>query len=87
MSNVLTTEYTDAKSDQPDPNEGAEAVIKRTFHLGGSKYVIYQVSYGLIENIYLKDWEDGEMKNQGIKLSVPKIVVILHFVEFIMSAI
>ena len=87
MSNVPTTEYTDAKSDQPDPNEGAEAVIKRTFHLGGSKYVIYQGSYGLIENIYLKDWEDGEMKNQGIKLSVPKIVVILHFVEFIMSAI
>ena len=57
------------------------------FHLGGSKYVIYQGSYGLIENIYLKDWEDVEMKNQGIKLSVPKIVVILHFVEFIMSAI
>ena len=86
MSNVPTSEYTDAKSDLPDPNEGTEAVIKRTFHLGGSKYIIYQGSHGLIENIYLKEWEDGEVKNQGIKLSVPKIVVILHFVEFIMSA-
>ena len=27
------------------------------------------------------------MKNQGIKLSVPKLVVILHYVEFIMTAI
>ena len=27
------------------------------------------------------------MKNQGIKLSVPKLVVILHYVEFIMAAI
>ena len=44
------------------------SVIKRTFHLGGSKYVIFQGSQGLIENIYLKEWEDDEVKNQGIKL-------------------
>ena len=62
-------------------------VIKRTFHLGGSKYVIYQGSHGLIENIHLKEWEDGEVKNKGIKLTVPKLVVILHYVEFIISAI
>ena len=87
MSNVPINEYTDSKSIQSDPNEGAEAVIKRTFHLGGSKYVIYRGSHGVIENIYLKEWEDGEVKNQGIKLSIPKLVVILHFVEFITSAI
>ena len=45
MSNVPTSEYTDTKSDLPDQNESAEAVIKRTFHLGGSKYVIYQGSH------------------------------------------
>ena len=35
-------------------------------------------------------WKNGKMvrwKKQGIKLSVPKLVVILHYVEFIMSAI
>ena len=55
MSNVPTSEYTAPQSDLPDPNEGAEVVIKRTLHLGGSKYVIYQGSHGLIENIYLKE--------------------------------
>ena len=63
MSNVPTSEYTDAKATGSGLNEGTPAVIKRTFHLGGSKYVIYQGSHGLIENIYLKEWEDGEVKN------------------------
>ena len=35
----------------------------------------------------MKEYEDSEVKNNGIKLSIPKLVVILHFVEFIMSAI
>ena len=35
----------------------------------------------------MKEWEDGEVKNNDIKLSIPKLVVILHFVEFIRSAI
>ena len=87
MSNLPTTEYTDNKSDQTNPNECAAAFIKRTFHLGGRKYIIFQGSHGLIENIYLKEWEDGEVKNPGIKLSIPKLVVILHYVEFIMTAI
>ena len=87
MSNVPKSEYTDAKPTGSGLNEVNPTVIKRTFHLGGSKYVIYQGSHGLIENIYLKEWENGEVKNQGIKLSVPKLVVILHYVEFIMAAI
>ena len=66
MSNVPTSEYTDAKATVPDLNEGAQAGIKRLFHLGGSKYVIYQGSRGLIENIYSKEWEDGEVKNQSL---------------------
>ena len=86
ISSVPTSEFTEAKATAPNLNEGAQAVIKRTFHLGGTKYVIYQGSHGLIENIYLKECEDGE-KNQGIKLLVPKLVVILHYVEFIMTAI
>ena len=35
----------------------------------------------------MKEWEDGEVKNQGIKLSLPNLVVILHYVEFVMTAI
>ena len=86
-SNVPTSEFIEAKATAPNLNEDAQTVIKTTFHLGGTKYVVYQGSHGLIENIYLKEWEDGEVKNQGIKLSVPKLVVILHYVEFIMTAI
>ena len=86
MSNVPTSEFIEAKATAPNLDE-AQAVIKRTFYLGGTKYVIYQGSHRLIENIYLKEWEGGEVKNQGIKLSVPKLIVILHYVEFIMAAI
>ena len=52
MSNVPTTEYTDAKSDQPDPNEGAEAVIKRTFHLGlFFVYLGFYVAFNIVQVI------------------------------------
>ena len=67
MSNVPTSEYTAEKATGSELNEGISTTIERTFHLGGPKYVIYQGSHGLIENIYLKEWEDGEAKNQGIK--------------------
>ena len=64
MSNVPTFEYNEneGKSAAYNPNEGREGVIKRTFHLGGSKYVIFQGSQGIIENIYLKEWQDGKVK-------------------------
>ena len=89
MSNVPASDYNvnEGKATAYNPNEGGQVVIKRTFYIGGSKHVIFQGSQGLIENIYLKEREDGEVINQGIKLSVPKLVVILHYVEFIMSAI
>ena len=87
MSNVPTSDFSVEKPTVSGINECSSTVIKRTFHLGGPKYVIYQGSHGLIENIYLKEWEEGEVKNEGIKLTVPKLVVILHYVEFIMSAI
>ena len=35
----------------------------------------------------MKEWEDVEVKNEEIKLSVPKLIVILDYLEFIMSAI
>ena len=61
MSNVPTFECNnnEGKATAYNPNEGREGVIKRTFLLGGTKYVIFQGSQGLIENIYLKEWEDG----------------------------
>ena len=89
MSNVRTNAYNEnAMGAYPyTTNEGRDGVIKRTFHLGGSKYVNFHGTQGLIENIYLKEWEDGEVKTKGLKLSIPKLVVILHYVEFIMSSI
>ena len=89
MNNAPTTAYNENEGSPCtyNENEVRGGLIKRTFHLGGSKYVIFHGSQGLIEHIYLKDWEDGEVKNKGIKLSVPKLVVILHYVGFIMSSI
>ena len=84
---LLSLEGNEGNTAVFNPNEAREGVIKRTFHLGGSKYVIFHGSQGLIANIYWKEWEDGEVKNKGIKLAVPKLVVILHYVEFIMSSI
>ena len=75
------------KTTASNPNQGGQAFIKGTFHLGGTRYVIYQGSQGLIENIYLKEWEGGQVKNEGSRLSVPKLVVIYHYVEFIMYAV
>ena len=89
MSNVPTSSNNEneEKTTAYNANEGGEGVIKRTFHLGGSKYVIFLGIQGLTENIYLKEWEDGEVKNKGIKLTIPILVVILHNVEFIVSSI
>ena len=67
-------------------NDKRDGIIKRTFHLGGSKYAIFHGTQGIIKNIYLKEWDDGEVINKGIKLSVPKLAVILHYVEFIMNS-
>ena len=87
MSNAPPSEYIEPQSALTSNIEAPAPFIKRTFHLGAKKYVIYQGDQGIIQNIYLKEWEDGEVKNQGIRLSVSKLVVILHYVEFIMSAI
>ena len=38
-------------------------------------------------SIFIWKWEGREVINEWIKLSVPKLVVILHYVEFIMSFI
>ena len=48
-----------------------DAIIKRTFHIGGAKYVIFHGTQGLIEHICVKEWQDGEVINAGIKRTVP----------------
>ena len=35
--------------------------VRKTYHIGGSKYVIFHGTKGFIENIYVKDW-DGKGK-------------------------
>ena len=43
MSNVPTNAYNENEGGVPayTTNEGRDGVMKRTFHLGGSKYVIF----------------------------------------------
>ena len=52
MSNVPTSEYTDEKPTGSGIDECSSTVIKRTFHLGGPKYVIYQ-GYMVLLKIYI----------------------------------
>ena len=58
MSNVPANTFNENEGNTAvfNPNEGKEGIIKRTFHLGGSKYIIFHGSQGLIRNIYLKEW-------------------------------
>ena len=51
--------------------------VRKTYHIGGTKYLIFHGSNGLIENIYFKDW-DGKKVNSSVALNISKFVMVLH---------
>ena len=44
----------------------AESNKIRSFHLGGTKYLIFHGPNGFVENINLQEWEDGKIVNRNI---------------------
>ena len=51
---------------------------KRSFHIGGKRYIIFAGPNGLIQNIYFKEWDGQKVLNEGITLNIPKIMMIMH---------
>ena len=51
---------------------------KRSFHIGGKRYIIFAGPNGLIQKIYFKEWDGQKVLNQGITLNIPKIMMIMH---------
>ena len=51
--------------------------VRKTYHIGGTKYMIFYGSNDVIENVFLKDW-DGKKTNSSLKLNLSKFVMILH---------
>ena len=54
--------------------------VRKIYHIGGSKYMIFHGTKGFVENIYLKDW-DGKKINSSVTLNISKFVMILHSSE------
>ena len=52
---------------------------KRSFHIGGKRYLIFAGPNGVIQNIYFKDWDGQKVLNEGIVLNIPRVMMIMHF--------
>ena len=46
-------------------------------------HVVYYGPKGLIEEIYIKEWDGEKVTMEGIKLNLSRFVMILHNVEII----
>ena len=51
--------------------------VRKTYHIGGTKYMIFHGFNDVIESVYFKDW-DGKKVNSSLKLNISKFVMILH---------
>ena len=65
----------------------APEVIRKNYHLGGKRYLVFYGPSGHIEDIILKEWDGQKVTNQGVKLNVSRYVMILHNVEIINRSI
>ena len=43
---------------------GLKAPFKRTFHIGGDKYIIFTADKGVIDQIQIKEWDDKVVKKE-----------------------
>ena len=88
--NVINTEM---KNDQQIENEKDIEVIdlmapfKRTFHIGGNKYIIFTADKGVIDQIQIKEWDGDKITKKGVKLNICKLMMIMHYGQLITSQI
>ena len=62
-------------------------VVRKTFFIGGQKYLIFWGNKGFITDIYIKEFANGKVINEGVHLNISKMIVILSYVDFIKEPI
>ena len=63
------------------------APLKRTFHVGGDKYIIFTADKGVIDQIQIKEWDGHKVIKKGVKLNISKLMMIMHYGQLITSEI
>ena len=74
-SNIAVTSSERSKTDLN--SEILISEFKRIYHLGGKKYAIFYGPQGIIQDIYIKDW-DGAVVKTSMKLNISKFIMLLH---------
>ena len=69
--------------DQMEVNKTVNQIYRKNYHLGGRKYVIFYGAAGIIEEIYIKEWDGEKVTMEGVKLNLSRFLMILHNVEII----
>ena len=64
--NALTS-ITDLTLSDPIPSTSSinNTVIKMTYHLGGTKYMVFFGQQGMVEEIHLKEWDGEKVTREG----------------------
>ena len=69
--------------DHMEVNQTVNQIYRKNYHLGGRKYVIFYGAGGIIEEIYIKEWDGEKVTMEGVKLNLSRFLMILHNVEII----
>ena len=62
-------------------------VLRKTYYIGGQKYVIFWGNKGFITDIYIKEFANLKVINEGVHLNIPKMLVILNCVDYMKEPI
>ena len=64
-----------------------KAPFKRTFHVGGDKYIIFTADKGVIDQIQIKAWDGDKVIKKGVKLNISKLMMIMHCSQLITNQV
>ena len=62
-------------------------VVRKTYFIGGQKYLIFGGNKGFIMDIYIKEFANGKVINEGVHLNISKMIVILNYVDYMKEPI
>ena len=57
--------------------------MKKTYHLGRFKYLVFYGKHGLLEEINIKEWDGEKVIREGVKLNISRFIRILHSIEIV----
>ena len=72
---------------QHDITHQSNGEYKHTFHIGAKRYLIFHGENGLVENIFIKEWDGKKVTNKGVQLNVSKLVVMMHYGEVMVNEV